>query len=456
MRGLPAWCLLGSVVAGVAGVAFGGGCLDIPAHQPCGGDDRDCDGWPAIATNPAAADCDDGDAAINPGASDDPMTAADEDCIADGTGVRLFGVTGNEASWTSGALTVGFGSTSRMPMNLRIGGADVLGSGSGCPITDEEGMGVSLYPAFAAHLRSGGPVGDLVVERRGPAMATSRVTWSATIPASGAVNTCATATTLSATVRFTVLPGQRLIRDDQIDVSASVSTCAGCGTGGAAAAPLLTSYLTLAPSFDRAIVDGRGEAAFAEDTLDTNTHTVCMREMAGNRHVAVTWRGEGAGIRLRSTGSSARALVYDLATGGVGAGQQQAITAMIVDGRAAGPCDPELLDAIGEVAAPPEVDGVRYVHELGTYQPIADVDGALTVQALETVRRGLTLRAGGLGDRGVTVWRQPGGNGAYVRLARDWNYLTQRDDDGATVVFLPSLLVGDRLVVASPGREPAP
>ena len=122
MRRLPAWCLLGTVAVGGAGVAPGAGCLDIPAHQPCGGDDRDCDGWPANPTNPAAADCDDGAAAINPGASDDPLTAADEDCIADGAGVRLFGVTGNEASWTSGALTVGFGSTSRMTLGSPISG----------------------------------------------------------------------------------------------------------------------------------------------------------------------------------------------------------------------------------------------------------------------------------------------------------------------------------------------
>ena len=45
MRGLPAWCLLGSVVASVAGVVLGGGCLDIcsflgePSCEYCPGDD---------------------------------------------------------------------------------------------------------------------------------------------------------------------------------------------------------------------------------------------------------------------------------------------------------------------------------------------------------------------------------------------------------------------------------
>jgi hypothetical protein len=193
MRATRARCALGGPIAAALLAA---GCLEIPAHAvndaaidaaDCAGpaDDCDDDGWPATSRQAAGADCDDRDPAINPGAFDDPETAADEDCLPDGAAQRLIGVTGNQAGWTSGDLSIAFATMTRMPSSLRIGAVEALASESACEVSDEEGLGVSLYPAFAAHLRTTTPVGDNPVERAGPAMATSLVTWEVTIPSSG-------------------------------------------------------------------------------------------------------------------------------------------------------------------------------------------------------------------------------------------------------------------------------
>jgi hypothetical protein len=467
MRATRARCALGGPIAAALLAA---GCLEIPAHAvndaaidaaDCAGpaDDCDDDGWPATSRQAAGADCDDRDPAINPGAFDDPETAADEDCLPDGAAQRLIGVTGNQAGWTSGDLSLAFATMTRMPSSLRIGAVEALASESACEVSDEEGLGVSLYPAFAAHLRTTTPVGDNPVERAGPAMATSLVTWEVTIPSSGSPR-CDAATTLTASIRFTVLPGQRLIREDILEVDAAVTSCAGCAnqTGGL---PILSSYLALPPSFDRALVNSDGEAAFPSPTraLPAGGQRVCVRQSAGPGHLAITWSGSGDGIRLRGTGGGNRALVYDLVSlREVAAMNHVAVTSMVVDSSPVGPCPLELQDAITELAQPPIIDELTFRPGLGAYEPTdaADAtDGAVSFLALATIDRGLAVRVPGLGDRGVTVWRDPV-DGPLTRLSRDFHYLVQLDADGATVVYLPSLLIGDRVTIAGPGREPAP
>src|SRR5688500_1368221 len=121
MRGLHAWCVLGGLAVGA--------CIDIPPCQgppidafidaACGANPLDCDddGWVAEARNLAAHDCDDRDPTRYPGVRDDdempPEPEVDEDCIPDGTGDRIFEVTGDEAGWTSGALRIEFGTQTR-------------------------------------------------------------------------------------------------------------------------------------------------------------------------------------------------------------------------------------------------------------------------------------------------------------------------------------------------------
>lgn len=457
MRGLGPWC--------VAGVVLSGGCLDIPAHQPGGIDapacveplDCDGDGWPATAGNPAASDCNDGDAAIHPGAADDPDTPADEDCIADGSGNRLTGVTGGAGGLVTGALTLGFGSPTRMPMSLQVLGVEALASEGGCHPDNEQGMGIGLWPAFASSL-AGGPEGTYTVERSGPAMATARVTWAGPLD-DGDGNQCAGGANLGATLRFTVLPNLRLVREDIIDVDAQVTSCEGCGR--ADLAPWFTSFVSLVPGWNRVAIDGAAEAEFpaAETRLDTTEHTACVRQASGPGRLAMTWTGTTAtGIRLRQTAAGNHALVYDWTRGAtVGATEHRAVTTMVVDTRLpAGACTTEQLENLGEVVAPPAIAGLDYLAGLGVYQPPSVPAGALSFVAMAPVRRGFAVRSEGLGDRGVTVWLQEGDAGSPVRLVRDWHYLVQRDPDGATVVFVPSLAMGHRLTIAGPGREPPP
>lgn len=469
MRGLPARCALGG---SIAAALVAGGCLDIPAHDVkdaaidapgdggCAGAPGDCDddGWPATSRQPAGADCDDHDPAINPGAFDDPGTPADEDCLPDGAAQRLMGVSGNQAGWTSGDLSIAFATATRMPSSLRIGNVEALASEGACLVSNEEALGVSLYPAFAAHLRTSTPTGSVTVERAGPAMATSLVSWATALPSSGSPR-CNAATTLTANIRFTVLPGQRLIREDTINVGAAVTSCAGCAnqTGGS---PILSSYLALPPSFDRALIEADPEGAFpaAPVRLTGGGQRVCMRQSAGPGHLAITWSGPSDGTRLRITDGGNHALVYDLVhLREVAAMNHVAVTSMVVDASPVGPCPLELQDAITELAQPPIIDGLSFRPGLGAYEPAAQdsEDGEVSFFALATIERGLAVRVPGLGDRGVTVWRDPA-DAALTRLSRDFHYLVQLDPDGATVVYLPSLLVGDRVTIAGPGREPAP
>ena len=471
MRGLAA-CLLG---------VMAGACIDIPAHQApidaprdaaCAtAGDCDNDGWPAIAINPAANDCDDLDDDINPGQLDDPATPADEDCIAAGVGDRLPRVTGTVAGLTSGDLALTFDSETRMPDDLRIAGVSALNEQvDPCLISNEEKIGVSVYPSFAAHARSPLPLGNLMIERGGPAMATAHVSWTRLIAASGVNETCMAETTLTTHIRFTVLPGGRLIRDDRINVSVPITTCRGCASFGGNSTPIFASYIALDGSFDRMAVDGSPDGDFMAQMQGTapnlalilppqTTHGVCLRKSGGRGQIAITWLGETGqydDIRLRPTAPDVgRALVFDWRRGmPVGARDHWAITTVVAaDAQGAG-CAPDVVAPITEVRGTPAMEGLRYEPSLGVYQPIAVPDGVLSFAAVGSIARGLTVRSMGLGARGVTVWRGPDG-GRATRLIRDWDYLVQPDGD-AIVIHVPAITAGERLIVAGPGHEPPP
>lgn len=440
-----------------------GACVDVPAHQPCPADDLDCDGWSTAPAGGATVDCDDRDPAINPGASDDPVTNTDEDCLPGPARPHLPSVVGDAAGWTSGDLSIAFNTATRMPSSLRIGGVEALAQQAiPCLITSEEGIGVALYPAFSAHLRSPAPSGALVVEDAGPALGSSVVTWTADIPAAGANENCSRSTSLTASIRFSVLPGGRLIRHDSITVSAPVLTCRGCASP--TTAPYFTSYLALDAAFDQIRVDGGAEVPFTTAITSpvlippNSSHRVCLRRSNAHAQVAVTWQGVDGGIRLRSTTPlPGAALVFDWRRGlQVDAMEYRANTSIIVDDTTEPSCTPALLGGIAEVATPPEVDGLIYDPDRGVYAPPAAPAGQLAFQVQGPIAQGFTVRTAGLGERGVTVWRRPAGS-FPSRLHRDEDYLVQQQAVGGTtmtVVYLPSALAGDGFVIAAPGFEP--
>lgn len=458
----------GRVVSVVLGGLSMAGCLDVPPHQPCGPADLDCDGWPATSTNPAAADCDDRDPAINPGAAEDPATAADDDCLTDGAGARLVGVTGGVGGWTSGPLAIAFDSPSKMPSSLTVDGDELLVTQTDlCPVTNEEGMGVSLWPALAAHARVAVLSGTLTVERAGPALATSRIDWTATASASAPPQqpACASTTTVTGVIRFSVLPGGRLVRDDSVTLSAAADGCRGCAN--AATMPVLSSYLVIPTRFGEVRIDSQPPDTFPMSELrqPSATRRVCVRDPAGGRGLWLTWASArpplaSDGLRLRpiivSQVEQAHALVWDFAyRRPAEAGEHRLTTTLVPGTDGPGPCGDADADTIGEVTVPPQLDGLRYVRERGTYEPEAAVTGALTFQALGAIDHGVAVRATGYGDHGVTVWRQAVG-GRFARLERERDYLYQREADGAVTVWLSTVAANDTVTIAEPGHEPAP
>src|SRR5688572_6388317 len=179
----------GSTPFALAGAIAVAGCLNIPPPpgsddgptpdaavdaDPCPPGDGDCDGWPAVSPiNPAANDCDDGDPGINPGEIDDTGDGIDEDCIDgpfDGTG-ELAGTSFTAGRLITDILDLQFNTDTAMPSSMRIGGVESLhAEPGGCEVSNEEGLGISLYPAFAAHVRSDQTInGTVTVERVGPA-----------------------------------------------------------------------------------------------------------------------------------------------------------------------------------------------------------------------------------------------------------------------------------------------
>ena len=58
------------------------------------------------------------------------------------------------------------------------------------------------------------------------------------------------------------------------------------------------------------------------------------------------------------------------------------------------------------------------------------------------------------GQRGLTVWTSSGG--AYRRLRRGQDYLTQYEADDTSVFYLSAIAATTSLVIAGPGGEPPP
>src|SRR5262249_41622175 len=158
---------------------------------------------------PDANDCDDTNPDINPGAYDIPGDGIDQDCTGtDEAQDPIPGATWDGQILATGNLELEFNTDTRMPSAMRIDGVESLHTDSGCEVANEEGLGISLYPAFAAHLRgTDGASGDLAVERSGPATATVRADWFVHIPmdAPAQMPECDVELDLTASVRFTAL-----------------------------------------------------------------------------------------------------------------------------------------------------------------------------------------------------------------------------------------------------------
>ncbi|MBL8620207.1 MAG: hypothetical protein JNK64_02860 [Myxococcales bacterium] len=457
MPGPPrAWALIA--------LASAGACLDIPPYLPCGEADRDCDGWPAMAGAPAARDCDDTNAVVNPAAVDDPATAVIEDCFAEALTTPLAPVTAEARGWSVADVVLEFDSTTRMPSSLRFSNVELLGSNTDPCVRDERAAGISLYPAFGVDDQSV-QVGQIATVRGGPALATSRVTWSQAVPMAATGFGCDAATTITGAIDFTVQPNGRVVRSDEVTVSAGVSTCAGCANA-TGTAPIFTSYWTFAPSFDRyrvqpaptsSVFPGAGMPAIDLPAPGAPTAGCISGANTSLPRVGVAWSFPTpiAGMRARTTndGRVNHAMVVDwVNSSAVAAGTHRLVSALAPALGGGGECPDALLRAMEEFTVPPTLTPTDFVATRGVYRYTGDEGAGITITATQGVEGGAVIEVPNASERGLTVWRGTGGS--YVRLRRGRDYLLQLDADRTGVIYLPAIVAGTTLVVAGPGGEP--
>jgi hypothetical protein len=463
------------------------GCLDIPAHHRdaapidpidayvCAAGDGDCDGWPAVSASGRAAadDCNDADPAIYPGARDLPGDEVDQDCIDGAATTERAGVSGTVSALISEPLQIAFDSPSLMPSAMTIGGTSALvfQPGATCPISNEEGMGVSLYPAFAAHGRTEGPNGQMELVRIGPAMATTRIRWSARVAASSDLGVppenCEVENMVEGEITFTVTPGGVLVRDDYVTTTASVLSCTGCPIGAGTTSPILATYLSLSSDLTQWQAYG-GPGSLPEELVlePPQVYGVavlrggCLSMPGGGYQVGLAWeqQNDARGLRIKSTSPNpSTTFAFDWRRSQeISAGDWRNTVALIAatGGGPAG-CTMPVLGSVDQRVEPSNVFDVVYRRELAAWESTTSMTtGNARAQAVGDIDHGFPLRAPGLGEHGVTVWRRRTGEPDFIRLTGGDDYLIQRDPDGAHVIWLERLEAAAELWVGGPGHEP--
>ncbi len=457
-----------SRLGALALVALGSaaGCVDVPPHCPGTAGDCDGDGWPAVGVNPAASDCDDQRATVNPGAADDPTTAIVEDCFATALGPGLDPVVAVPGGWRVGDRVLEFDGSTMMPSSLRLGATEFLAGNTSTCVADERFAGVSLYPAFGVD-RASTQVGAISQLRGGPVIATSQVTWSQDIPMAATLFGCDAATRVTGTIDFTMQATGRVVRHDRIVVDDRVATCAGCADPDGNA-PYLTSYTTFPQALDRYQVEpavmstvfpGAGTMAH-ELAAPAGPVAGCVSGGAGaSASVGIAWwfPTEIAGLRARTTADARvnHAMVVDwVRDGAVVPGTYELVTALAIEDDDMPGCSPAQRTAMAEFAQPPALLPTTFVAERGTYRYTGAPGAGVVITADQGVTRGAVIEIPSANAHGVTVWRSM--TGGYQRLRRGLDYLVQIDANDTTMVYLPSIPGPSTLVIAGPGGEPSP
>src|SRR5262249_50381235 len=142
---------------------------------------------------------------------------------------------------------------------------------------------------------------------------------------------------LTASVRFTALPGGRIVRHDHVNVATLTMICEGCA--GGPTNPIFTTYVSLDGPLDQYQEDRAPVEAFP-NVMDgpsvmspANDYKLCVSESGGDRKLGINWRsvnGDYAGFRLKSTDVDSASLVFDWRRSApVEDGDYDAITTMI-------------------------------------------------------------------------------------------------------------------------------
>jgi hypothetical protein len=189
--------------------ALAAGCVEVPGPAPvvCDtGEDGDGDGWACDARLP---DCDDGDAAIHPGADEVPGDGLDQDCLGGDAspsdllpGVEIDDPDTSPSVRMPGAY-VGFPTTgARYPDELIVEslGQDILAS-----------MGIAIDPLFRT-----GDVADaprLEVTATGPALGMAYLSWAEDVGGAS----------VEGSTHLWFFPDGRIVRNDRIDLLEAIT-----------------------------------------------------------------------------------------------------------------------------------------------------------------------------------------------------------------------------------------
>ncbi|MDQ3341108.1 MAG: hypothetical protein M4D80_38615 [Myxococcota bacterium] len=196
------------------------------------------------------------------------------------------------------------------PSSLTIGGVELLGRGPNC--SSERRMGLALFPSLNINdeEQPGAAIQpDLTVPAgfAGPLVAQVRVPFMHTITCS------ASSTDIMGVTTYTAFPDGRIVRHDDIDVTATLDStgCPSCLGGTTDANFYLTSFATLLAN------DGDSVTGFDVSTLVTPNEvsvaasTFCTNYM--DRQVTVSFlsdSGGDPGRRIRAVANTPRTLVF--------------------------------------------------------------------------------------------------------------------------------------------------
>lgn len=438
-----------------------GACVEVPPALCTDESDHDRDGWACAGAVP---DCDDAAAEIHPGAIDDCVAPADEDCsgaprVCEGS---LQGMTASTEStadtWEvrGGGITVTFEESLQWVLASIVTEADGVELVSRDPSRPEQYVGVELYQPFDQWQVS--TALPSVVDA-GPAYVRIRVTWANT-PVGQAATGVST---------FGIFPNATIHRHERVTNDTAFSQMGLF---------LVTHWSFDSTRFSRFVSD-RNDTALTPTTTDNALHVhtagedtgvLCAFEPDDDRRVTMAWRDTPAAAGSRAIlgqvvdpAAPRLAFNYDWIRGSstpIEADTRQSITALAIDAPDAGGTGCGSAATLHSELRPPGMDIIAglpgetadaggYVVDEGVYE-IAAATGESFIEVLpgRVMDRGLMLRALIDAAPGVTVWR----NGE--RLAAFEDYLIQTGDGGVTVFFPDQLAADDVIRVAAPGGEP--
>lgn len=430
----------------VALVAAAAGCVEIPepavpACEP--GDDLDGDGW---ACDGIVPDCDDIRNWVNPGAADLPDDDIDGDCLGGDLAEE------DELAGAEVAETGGFAIVHTRDLEIRFPDA-----GAGLPssireyATDLElvapgGLGVIAAPGFDSSV-DGSSVRTIVAH--GPAVVEIEVAW--TWPS--------TATGVS---RFHILPLDRILRVDHVELDAPIA--AGPYDFGVVAAFSPDRYNRVDwwqnEQFEPLMFDVAGTEPYLG--AEGEEGWACFVHGAAIREIGFAWlaRGPaGARVAIEGTADDRRlVLAYDWARGAAMLGDRSydAVTMLTAGTAQFGSCSDTT--AMATDLQDPEpfaatVDGgavLGFDPERAAYRAVSD--GRFVELRVQTApaQTGVLIEAelGVEPAAGVTVWHD------RVRMERGVDYHVQPGPGAAVTVWLATPLEdGDLIRIAAPGGE---